>query len=261
MPSTDRATCWSVTINNPNSSDEENMANARRLGWKIEGQLEKGKDGTSHFQMMVKTPQVRFSQIKKMFPRGHIEVARNDKALANYVHKQDTKVGELPSNDRYVTSNTKFFALLVDVLETYDEDVDKRFRLIHGGLGEFVSPSQFDSLQALDLATSILITRGYYCVETMAVNPQVRKAWATFFRSIICRRQTDRQTEQNNVATISIPTLDGPEEEDDEAETECDEEEFTGSWRGEGDDNSSDEGSRYGEGSQEDSYEDDGQED
>ena len=33
----DRATCWSVTINNPLPADDENIARAKqRSGWKVE---------------------------------------------------------------------------------------------------------------------------------------------------------------------------------------------------------------------------------
>lgn len=80
-----RARAWSVTINNPTQTDEYDIAQARLKGWKVEGQLEKGEQGTTHYQLLVKTPQVRFSLIKKAFPRAHIEVCRNLTALTAYV--------------------------------------------------------------------------------------------------------------------------------------------------------------------------------
>ena len=62
----DRATCWSITINNPLPADDENIARAKqRSGWKVEGQLEKGENGTPHYQLMVKTPQIRFDPLRK----------------------------------------------------------------------------------------------------------------------------------------------------------------------------------------------------
>ena len=69
--STKRSTCWSVTINNPTADDEECIALARQVNWTVEGQLEKGVEGTLHCQLMVKTPQVRFSALKKMFPSAY----------------------------------------------------------------------------------------------------------------------------------------------------------------------------------------------
>ena len=110
-PQSDRATCWSITINNPTGADEENMALSRQKGWKVDGQLEVGKDGTPHYQLIVRTPQVRFSAVKKAFPRAHIEVARNPTALEQYVHKDDTKAGELNKQSEMYPSLSKFWDL------------------------------------------------------------------------------------------------------------------------------------------------------
>lgn len=70
-----RASCWSVTINNPT----EDELKCHHLGWSLQGQFEQGEEtGTRHFQGMLKTgQQVRFAAVKKVFPRGHIEPARN----------------------------------------------------------------------------------------------------------------------------------------------------------------------------------------
>lgn len=78
---TDRATAWSLTINNPTEADEENIQHARQKGWKVIGQLEQGENGTKHYQLLVKTPRIRFGGVKKEFPRAHVEVARNVAAL------------------------------------------------------------------------------------------------------------------------------------------------------------------------------------
>lgn len=32
-----RASCWSLTINNPTAADEEQINLARQRGWKVEG--------------------------------------------------------------------------------------------------------------------------------------------------------------------------------------------------------------------------------
>lgn len=96
---TQRSNCWSITINNPTPDDFEQIHLAQQRGWVLLGQLEKGEvNGVTHIQAMLKTPQVRFSAVKKAFPRAHIEVARNPDALREYVTKEETKVGELPEN-------------------------------------------------------------------------------------------------------------------------------------------------------------------
>ena len=135
-PQSDRATCWSITINNPTGADEENMALSRQKGWKVDGQLEVGKDGTPHYQLIVRTPQVRFSAVKKAFPRAHIEVARNPTALEQYVHKDDTKAGELNKQSEMYPSLSKFWDLfytwLHDNATTNEQETGGILEHLHG---------------------------------------------------------------------------------------------------------------------------------
>lgn len=82
---TERATAWSVTINLKTVSKDtaaQCMETAKSLGWGVQGQLERGEQGTEHYQLMVRTPQVRFSSVKKVFPTAHIEACRNFQALS-----------------------------------------------------------------------------------------------------------------------------------------------------------------------------------
>ena len=60
----DRGSTWSITINNPSEKDLHPTLPAK---WAMTGQLEKGAEGTEHYQGMVSTPQVRFSAVKKVF--------------------------------------------------------------------------------------------------------------------------------------------------------------------------------------------------
>jgi len=203
----DRATCWSVTINNPLPADDENIARAKqKSGWKVEGQLEQGENGTKHYQLMVKTPQTRFGSIKKAFPRAHIEVARNVKALSEYVHKDDTKIGSLPTNDKY-PSLTALWELFDEYLRTEQHAV----------------PTGEEALVVFDQFTSLYIERGYH-IETMGVNPQVRSSVKKYLPSIIFRtrnirrQKTDRQTELSSEPDNI--TEDGSEESYEETSTE-----------------------------------------
>lgn len=192
-----RSSVWSVTINNPVGADEENISLARQKGWKVDGQLEKGENGTPHYQLIVKTGQVRFSAVKKAFPRAHIEVARNVQALEQYVHKEDTREGELvSSNDKY-PSVSKLWDLF---FEFVDRQTDKTLQK------EFWSEDKF--LEEFDLCIRDLIVRGYY-VESMAVNPQIRACVKKFGRELLIRsqsvrRQTDSQTDVESISESSI---------------------------------------------------------
>lgn len=190
----DRATSWSITINNPTPKDEEEIALARQKGWKVEGQLEKGAEGTPHYQLLVKTPQVRFSAVKKAFSRAHIEVARNVAALEQYVNKEETRIGALQqTSDKYPSLQR-----LWDMMADWSED-HPRLRK-----GQYLSVSGEAWLPFFDQFIKELIEDGYV-VETMAVNPQIRSSIKSYGSSIITRsinrkndsidRQTDRQTD------------------------------------------------------------------
>ena len=197
-PTTTRGSAWSVTINNPTDDDEECINRARQKGWKVEGQKEMGSEGTPHYQLVVKTPQVRFSAMKTAFPRAHIEIARNVAALETYVKKEDTRIGELAETSELYPSLSKLWTL---VYHDYKEGAN------------LTTPTQH--LKYFDERIRELIVQGYN-VETMGVNPQMRSAVklygnAIFQRStnllnraLVADRQTDRQTESDLESIISL---------------------------------------------------------
>lgn len=204
--STTRATAWSVTLNNPTASDEECINVARQKGWKVEGQLERGASGTPHFQLMVTTPQVRASAVKRAFPRAHIEVARNAAALKQYVHKDETAEGDLPTQQEMYPSLSKFWDLITEQFQ-WDYETDRE--------GRCTDPRNLDehrwfSLSRFDDWCRHLIMRGYN-IETIAVNPQTRSAWSRYAVAIVYRSidRQDRQTRENLVAEVDIPVSDG----------------------------------------------------
>lgn len=216
---TERATAWSVTINMKTvsrSTADECINQARSRGWKVEGQLEQGEEGTQHYQLLVRTPQTRFSAIKKAFPTAHIEIARNVDALREYVNKEATRTGSLPTpNDKY-PSVTKMWELFWDHIPTKEwftgtlEDIKMYARDLPVG--------DKARLQYLDETGAHLIQQGYY-IEQHLVNPQVRSSF-TKFASELCvrtlkklvedadRRQTDRHVEIEP-QVIDIQTTDG----------------------------------------------------
>jgi len=214
-----RASCWSVTINNPTRTDEEQIAIARQKGWKVEGQKEVGESGTPHYQLLVQTGQVRFSAVKKQFPRAHIEEARDRIALQKYVHKEETKVGEMEVENEFYPSQARMWDMFAwwvnDRFEPSSEAI--------GGL--HLTWNQDEWLVHFDLFVSEYIQDGYV-LEGIAVNPQVRSGLKKFGLSIFLRsknrdfggyirRQTDRQTDRNIFMDVDIP-----EDERSEAETE-----------------------------------------
>lgn len=161
--------------------DDITMANATN-GWKVTGQLEKGENGTEHYQLMVRTPQVRFSAVKKAFPRAHIEVARNPADLAKYVTKVDTRIGAMPNSDWY-PSQAAFYTLICDVVrnESKKPTLPSDTEVLAMMQGKSKDP-----LEQFDRAVKALIAQGYHC-EHHGCNPQVRSAWRLYRDSMLTR--------------------------------------------------------------------------
>lgn len=193
-----RHTAWSLTINNPTAADREALNLALQRGWKVEGQQETGESGTVHYQCCLRTPQCRFSAVKKLFPRAHIEPAKNVSALLQYVSKEDTRTGSLPVQSDLYPSLSKFWDLVFSYLDDqalspYDGPIDEK-----------------SALKLLDQASYHLILNGYH-VETLAVNPQTRSAFSKFLTALWIRSkhsQTARQTDTAlESSEVSVPTI------------------------------------------------------
>lgn len=209
-----RATSWSLTLNNPTSADEECINLARQNGWKVEGQLEKGKKGTPHYQIYLQTPQVRVAAVKKMFPRAHIEVARNAAALKAYVHKEETREGELPTSQEMYPSLSRLWELVYDDLL---EQGDIKIVRLYSGAPHPEITDRWDILDLFDWSIGRLIRKGYH-VESMASNPQNRTAFKKYAPDLMVRvhnslhRQTDRQTDTaEEIPEVTLPMYHTPD--------------------------------------------------
>lgn len=218
MSSTMRSTCWSLTINNPTEADQEHINLARQRGWKVEGQLEKGLEGTSHYQLRLITPQTRWSAVKKQFPRAHIEAARDPIALGKYVTKEETRVGSLPTGQDKYPSLSKVWDLIYQHYNT-DDSHGWNVLSLSEGLAEFYHEDldmEFSKspLVVFDRAIKVLISNGYH-VESIAANPSTRSMWKLYARELIARSaseaeqralQTDRQTDSvNSEQEVDVP--------------------------------------------------------
>lgn len=239
---TQRATCWSVTINNPTAADDECIALARQKGWTVEGQLEVGAEGTPHYQLMVRTPQVRFSAVKKAFPRAHIEQAHNPAALARYVAKEDTRVGQLVESSDQYPSLSKLWELMFDWFCNLYVDREQQIKTDHSGVIYFEYQederrfpigvtmkvnsrdlfrdlaNQSDPLRWFDRFIRDMIRRGYR-VETMATNPQIRSAFKMYFAAIMEREALRRVVEEwrvENDVEFNLPEVHNPDGDEEE---------------------------------------------
>lgn len=189
----ERATCWSITINNP---EEVEYKVELPPGWTLEGQLEKGEEGTLHFQGMLKTPQVRFSAVKKVFPRGHIEVARNRKALEKYVNKVETCVAKVEKNVSRIPTLYEYQGIIAAkwVQSKYEEWCQEFSRKNP----DDVAMIYLDSLVAED------IENGRRGAEFIAINPEWRASWKRFWRSIIKRHGSFSAEKEGSEEAASV---------------------------------------------------------
>jgi len=197
----ERATKWSVTINMKTAATRETaehcIATARQKGWTVIGQIEKGAEGTEHYQLAVATPQMRFTALKKVFPSAHIEVAKDWNALLKYCQKEDTRVGKL-IDFKFVSFQMvrdKFFDYIITTSHS-----DTEYELT-----EETKMALWDAFIGHSLEQRIE-------ADLVGVNPQYRSCIQRYWNAYIClavRRQTDRQTAEVLVPTIDIPEQDG----------------------------------------------------
>lgn len=198
-----RSNCWSITINNPNDKDLNPQLPA---GWSQEGQIERGEEGIEHYQGMLRTPQVRFSAVKKVFPRAHIEIARNPLSLKKYVHKEETRVAEC--ENRYSDIPT-LFDYQGEIVKKWDHqyfDNKVRERRNEWAEGDMKKPFDYDEvfMEYLDELVGEDICAGKKGVEFIAINPLWRSSWKKFGRQILVRySQTDRQTDDDEKIEVS----------------------------------------------------------
>lgn len=188
---TDRASSWSITINNPK---EEEYKVPLPAGWVLEGQIERGEEGTEHFQGYLKTNQVRFSAVKKVFPRAHIEVARNVKALQNYVHKESTRVAAVPTQTSSQVSMFNYMHVLAAAWDTqeFDDYCQTSLETTHkGDMGE-ARLGYMDMLIARHISDAL-----YDGIEYIGVNPMFRNAWKRYGHAIVQRELAIRARDES----------------------------------------------------------------
>lgn len=181
-----RASCWSITINNP-TTEELLFERVKANGWRIEGQMETGKEGTTHYQGMLVTPQKpAFSTVKTVLPRAHIEKTRQKTALALYVHKEETRTGLVPAQGVVIPTLFEYQDLVAAT-----PDIHERIMKLQASLRE-IDPLdkkiwEDAPLVVVDAIVAKHIEEGMRGIEYIAINPMWRSSWKKFWCSIIKR--------------------------------------------------------------------------
>lgn len=161
--------------------------------------------------------------MKKAFPRGHIEPARDPVALGKYVTKEATKVAELPTGQSAYPSLSKLWELIYLYYNTEENDGWDCLSLENGHVrfynDELDEKFTNTPLVVFDNAVRSLIVAGYH-VESLCANPSTRSMWKLYARELIARSHKlatakpdealeteDRQTDSvDSVQEVVVPT-------------------------------------------------------
>lgn len=167
------------------------LVSAMPTNWSLEGQIEQGVDSQQklHAQLYLKTEQTRGTKITKYFPNCYIDEAKNPFALANYVHKEDTRVAEFKTvenrSPQWSVVCDKFFDWLLtqQTYSQFEHDENKKY-------------------MAWDTFIGISIEEGMR-VDIIGVNPQYRscinKYWSNYYKVALARAPpVDRQTDKTD---------------------------------------------------------------
>lgn len=187
---TERATCWSITINNPT---EEDLTPSFPAGWVMKGQIEVGDETeTRHYQGMLTTPQVRFSAVRKVLPRAHVEIARNRKALEQYVQKEDTRLETVPPIQSNIPT---LFDYQHTIAGRWDQEEWLQFANDRMDGDKKITIDDL-ALEYVDRMVAQDIESGVCGVEYIAINPMWRSAWKKFWRSMVARERNKKSEAQ-----------------------------------------------------------------
>lgn len=191
-----KACCWSITINNPTDDDNIAWAGLKDLKWvkEVKGQLEQGENGTPHIQGLLKTESVRFAQVKKALPRAHIEPAKNVKALEKYVQKEDTRLGSIPTAKVATQSDVQKGMLKLTLADFVKYNANKEINRdnLYEWLNHHAQVNRNYAECMFDASVRQLILAGYFGIEFVASNPQVRSAFKKYFVEIVIREYATR---------------------------------------------------------------------
>lgn len=169
------------------------------------GQIEVGEEGTPHIQGYIRTESVRFSQIKRLFPRAHIEVAKNAIAAKQYCQKADTRQEKLVASDINTSIHRAVYEEAIHWFR-YNRQGPREMNWIRA-LDVVLEPKHAVIAMlahARDLHESIIekiydeaickmIISGVKHIEFIAVNNLTRSAFKKYFYALITREHATVQ--------------------------------------------------------------------
>lgn len=223
-PMSEKASAWSITINNPNDDDLRQWESLKGLHWvrEVTGQLEQGENGTPHIQGCLKTTHVRFSQVKRALPRAHIEPARSVAALERYVVKAATRVAPIPTTKVATQADVQrrlyqltCSTLGLDTNHTNPTQIEQAIRDMEARIWtamDYKGNSNHFAISMVNQAVSSFVRDGYYGIEFVMSNGQVRSAFVTHFSAIVIREHHANRLQAQSNATQQAPQAESADE-------------------------------------------------
>lgn len=211
-------TCYSVVINNPTSTDEGQIALAKQAGWRVVGQLEKGDNGTPHYQLCVTAP-VDWKQMKSHFTRANIQEAEDPEALEKYCQKKATRVLDLTDRTQLTKKKEQYSSA-----DFYNAVFKEAYEQNGEGTDDLINKD--NNLLTYDAAVNQLILENGYHIAVRATRPDVRSAYRKYryaMWSVWYAENVD--VEQNATEAEVHQGSDCPSEQDDSVQGSGDEEE------------------------------------
>lgn len=164
-----RASWWSITINNPTDEDYESIKSENWPSFvkRFKRQEEVGENETPHIQGALNTAQVRAGAVADWLPRAHVEVAKNVSGLVKYVGKSETAVEGTLVDERkeYLTMDKA-----LRKLATYWEPMEERRREFHKEDMTKINTEEYWT------AVNVLLQEDSTLVQ-LYTNPQMLRAW------------------------------------------------------------------------------------
>lgn len=201
VDTTQRASWWSVVINNPTEQDRQTVHGpAPRWLKNIKGQDEIGESGTLHMQLCLNTDQCRFSSIKEWLPRANIHAAMTTahiNNLKNYVFKEDTAVANTRFEHSYRAANEALTMaqVLTQIAElAYDNERYQRLLTEVDDRGLRVRTTRELHEREFWDAANMLIAANENLVALLT-QPQYIRAWIHTRPVWVAKVAIDRQTD------------------------------------------------------------------
>lgn len=169
---TDKATFWSVTAFGDEILTILSGNYPDQVDW-VMGQVEKcPTSGRDHYQGMIKCHnQQRLSALKKWLPTAHLEVCRDRSALAKYVQKDETRVG----NTGTIQNTNSGYLSTYDALVMLGRHVHQTMATAGLYREEGEDPEEFYKRQYWQFVREILRTSPRY-VSTF-LKPDILRGW------------------------------------------------------------------------------------